>query len=165
MFNPLHLEVELWWRQIYASGCANEWQSGTELASLSAKKQPGNGQPQQYGTQRSRLKGKTILLRCRCPRGCALHARYAARNNRRLDRQLCPCPARATRQSAGIPSGPARSLAADRAHFTRRIETLQAEVHALQATNEGLETELLRGRRPAIRPRRSGRPRMLLAVT
>ena len=29
------------------------------------------------------------------------------------------------------------------AHFTRQIETLQAEVHALQATNEGLRAELL----------------------
>lgn len=29
------------------------------------------------------------------------------------------------------------------AHFTRQIETLQAEVHALQATNEGLRVELL----------------------
>ena len=28
------------------------------------------------------------------------------------------------------------------AHFTRQIETLQAEVHALQATNEGLRAEL-----------------------
>jgi len=28
-------------------------------------------------------------------------------------------------------------------HFTRQIETLQAEVHALQATNEGLRAELL----------------------
>ena len=38
------------------------------------------------------------------------------------------------------------------AHFTRQIETLQAEVHALQATSEGLRAELLA--RPAEGDRR-----------
>ena len=40
------------------------------------------------------------------------------------------------------------------AHFTRQIETLQAEVHALQATNEGLRAELLA--RPADGDRARG---------
>ena len=51
------------------------------------------------------------------------------------------------------------------AHFTRRIETLQAEVHALQATNEGLGTELLARPAAGDQAEVAERPRMPLAVT